>query len=309
MLFDLTVNIFNNIFDGVSIMRIIVFSSNALFIFAILLLFNSCNKNSTEPESGNNTTIADHTSTNLSLIPTASIEQAKNKLHIAYGHTSHGSQIISGMQGLIDFKGTLYSFNNGGTDGSLDLRDRPFSGANDLGNPNRTAWATATRNYLNENSDINVIIWSWCGQVSSATEEEINTYLNLMSELEQEFPGVKFVYMTGHLDGSGVDGNLNIRNEQIRNFCKENKKNLYDFADIESYDPDGQVNYMSLNADDGCNYDSDDNGSRDANWAIAWQNAHTEGVDWYNCSSAHSQPLNANLKAYAAWQLWVKLAE
>jgi hypothetical protein len=33
-----------------------------------------------------------------------------------------------------------------------------------------------------------------------------------------------------------------------------------------------------------------------------------EGVDWYNCDSAHSQPLNANRKAYAAWWLWCRLA-
>ena len=30
--------------------------------------------------------------------------------------------------------------------------------------------------------------------------------------------------------------------------------------------------------------------------------------DWYSCSSAHSQPLNANRKAYAAWWLWARLA-
>jgi hypothetical protein len=290
-------------------MRDILMLRGSLVFFTFLLMINSCNKKSTEPENENNASMIDHTSTKLSLLSSERIENAKNKLHIAYGHTSHGSQIITGMQGLVDFKGILYSFNNGGTNGSLDLRDTPFSGANDLGNPDRTAWAAATRNYLNEHADINVIIWSWCGQVSSASEENINTYLNLMNNLEQEYPNVKFVYMTGHLDGSGIDGNLNIRNEQIRNFCKENNKILYDFADIESYDPDGQVDYMPLIADDGCNYDSDGNGSRDANWAIAWQNTHTEGVDWYNCSAAHSQPLNANLKAYAAWQLWVKLAE
>jgi hypothetical protein len=32
------------------------------------------------------------------------------------------------------------------------------------------------------------------------------------------------------------------------------------------------------------------------------------GVDWYDCSSAHSEPLNANMKAYAAWWLWARLA-
>jgi hypothetical protein len=212
------------------------------------------------------------------------------------------------MQGLVTFKGDLYSFNNGGSGGALDFRDRPFSGANDLGNPDRTAWAAATRNYLDDNPEINVIIWSWCGQVSSASEADIITYLSLMSELETDYPGVKFVYMTGHLDGSGEDGNLNLRNEQIRTYCREHNKLLYDFADIESYDPDGAANYMLLNGDDGCYYDSDDNGSPDANWAIEWQNSHTQGVDWYDCGSAHSQPLNANQKAYAAWNLWALIA-
>lgn len=285
---------------------------NTLLLFLslsvlIALTFVSC-KTNTEPAPKPISTIFDHSTADLSQLSIQEIENAKNKLHIAYGHTSHGSQLTSGMQGLVGFKGELYASNNGGSDGALDLRDRPFSGASDLGNPNRTAWATATRNYLDNNSDINVVIWSWCGQVSSATEEDINTYLNLMNQLESDYPNVHFVYMTGHLDGSGEAGNLNIRNEQIRNYCRENKKLLYDFADIESYDPDGNTNYMLLNADDGCDYDSDGNGSRDANWAIDWQNSHTEGTDWYNCSSAHSQPLNANLKAYAAWNLWVTIA-
>jgi hypothetical protein len=252
--------------------------------------------------------ILNHTKTTLSLLSSQDIENAKSKLHIAYGHTSHGSQIITGMEGLVTFKGELYSFSDGGSGGSLDLRDKPFSGASDLGNPDRTAWATATRNYLENNPDINVIIWSWCGQVSTATEEDIDTYLNLMTQLEADYPEVKFVYMTGHLDGTGEEGNLHLRNEQIRAYCRENKKLLYDFADIESYEPGGAENYMVLNANDGCYYDSDGDGSQDANWAIDWQNSHTVDEDWYDCSSAHSQPLNANLKAYAAWHLWVFIA-
>jgi len=280
----------------------------SLYVLFAFTYFNGC-KTNMEPAGKSIAKTADHATADLSNLTTKQIENAKEKLHIAYGHTSHGSQITTGMQGLVGFKGALYAFNNGGTDSTLDLRDRPFSGASDLGNPNRTAWATATRNYLDNYSDINVIIWSWCGQVSSATEDDINTYLNLMNQLEIDYPNVHFVYMTGHLDGSGETGNLHIRNEQIRTFCNENDKLLYDFADIESYDPDGNTNYMLLNANDGCYYDSDGDGSRDANWAIDWQNSHTEGVDWYNCSSAHSQPCNANLKAYGAWNLWVQIAE
>jgi len=257
--------------------------------------------------------IIDHTCTNITDIPEWAINQAKERLHIAYGHTSHGSQLTTGMTGLVPFMNgrgyptNLYAYNSGGSGGALDLRDRPFSGANDLGNPNRTAWATATRNYLNSHPEVNVIIWSWCGQVDGS-ESNINTYLNLMDGLERDYPNVQFVYMTGHLNGTGEFGNVNQRNQQIRNFCIANNKILYDFADIESYDPDGLVNYMRLRARDTCYYDSDGNGSLDRNWAIDWQNSHTQNVDWYSCGSAHSQPLNANQKAYAAWWLWARLA-
>jgi hypothetical protein len=289
-------------------MKKLRFILSLFLISSLTFVFYSC-KQSTEPILPAGIPIIDHSCANLSLIPVDKIEKAKDQLHIAYGHTSHGSQITTGMTGLVNFKGDLYAFNSGGSDSTLDLRDNPFSGAHDLGNPDRIAWATATRNYLNEHSDINVIIWSWCGQVSGATEEEIDLYLNLMTELEQDYPSVNFVYMTGHLDGGGVDGDLNQNNECIRKYCKDNKKILYDFADIESYDPDGQTNYMPLLANDQCYYDSNGDGSRETNWAIEWQNSHTEGVDWYQCSSAHSQPLNANQKAYAAWHLWASLAK
>ena len=253
--------------------------------------------------------IANHNSAKLSIIPTNWIDSAKAKLHIAYGHTSHGSQLITGMEGLENWKGSQYAFNEGGSNVALDINDYAFSGASDLGNPDFTAWESATRSYLNNSShsDVNVVIWSWCGQVSWASEDDINTYLNLMTGLENDYPNVKFVYMTGHLDGSGLTGNLNSRNDQIRNYCDLNNKILYDFNDIESYDPDGNY-YLDKDATDNCDYDSDGNGSLDQNWAITWQNSHTLNVDWYNCSPAHTQALNGNLKAYAAWWLWAKLA-
>lgn len=251
--------------------------------------------------------IIDHTSTALSSIPSAWIAAAKSYLHIAYGHTSHGSQLTTGMTGLAGWKGTLYAYNTGGSDGALDLRDTPFSGASDLGNPDRTSWAAATRTYLTTHPEVNVVIWSWCGQVSSATAADITTYLTLMSQLEQEYPGVNFVYMTGHLDGTGLTGNLHLRNEQIREYCRANGKILYDFADIETYNPDG-VFFGDKIPNDNCDYDSDGNGSLDKNWAIDWENAHVKGVDWYDCTAAHTQPLNANLKAYAAWWLWARIA-
>jgi uncharacterized protein YjdB len=253
--------------------------------------------------------IIDHNCTNLQGIPVSYFDQARTSLHIAYEHTSHGSQIIDGMTGLYNWKGNTYKWNNGGLNGGLDIHDHGITGGSDLGAPDWTSWAASTRSYLknSSNSDVNVVMWAWCGQVSSASESNINTYLNLMTSLESEFPKVKFVYMTGHLDGTGVNGTLNIRNQQIRNYCRNNNKILYDFADIESYDPDGSY-YLDKRANDNCDYDSNNDGSPDRNWATVWQNSHTLNVDWYNCSSAHSQPLNANRKAYAAWWLFARLA-
>ena len=90
----------------------------------------------------------------------------------------------------------------------------------------------------------------------------IDRYLKPLSDFEREYPQITFVYMTGHLDGSGENGNLHLRNEQIREYCRVNQKWLYDFADLESYDPDGNY-YLDKAADDECDYDSTGNGNRE----------------------------------------------
>lgn len=276
-----------------------------------LLFCLSCNANPDEL-SGTDTLIIDHSCTNIFKVPVQYIDSAKKQLVIAYGHTSHGSQIITGMEGLDhfmashDYTSGLFTFNSDGSDGALELHDTPFEDAYDLGNPDFTSWASATRKYLNANSNIKVIMWSWCGEASWASTDDIDGYLSLMSELENDFPDVKFVYMTGHLDGTGAEGQLNQNNNRIRNYCTSNKKILFDFADIESYDPEGTVNYMELYANDNCDYTASNGDSK--NWATDWMASHTENVDWYACDAAHTQALNGNRKAYAAWWLFARLA-
>jgi hypothetical protein len=281
-------------------------------LFVALALFAGCQAtggDDDDPPPQTDAVIVNHASIDIDDIPSTWIDQAKQTLHIAYGHTSHGSQLTTGMAGLVDFAGPQYAYNSGGSGGALDLRDYygnfgALGQADDLGSPNRTAWAGATRTYLNQNPTVNVIIWSWCGQVDG-TPSEIQQYLDLMDGLEDDFPNVRFVYMTGHTDGAPLTGNVPNRNEQIRDYCLANNKILYDFADIESYDPDGDYFGDKL-VNDACDYDSNGDGTRDSNWAVIWQNAHPG--EWYNCESAHSYPLNANLKAYAAWHLWARLA-
>jgi hypothetical protein len=275
--------------------------------------------------------IINHLNTDITTLTEAKINLAKQTLHIVYGHTSHGSQLIDGMNGLIGFangggKGLsfpddIFNFNYDGWDGALDLRDGDGL-PEDVGY--YPQWYNASRSYLENagNASRNVMMWSWCGQVSWYSEQNIiDWYLTPMTQLENDFPNVKFVYFTGHLDGTGTTGNLNLRNQQIRDYCIVNKKILYDFADIESYDPDGNY-YGDKHPTDGCTYDFSNNGSTsetgdpdlpvegsgDRNWAIDWQNTHTQNVDWYSCGAAHTQPLNANQKAFAAWHMFAEIA-
>ena len=292
------------------------FKATVLIAFIGLILLASFRAAAAEP------VIINHTCTNITQIPQSAIEQAKNSLHIAYGHTSHGSQLTDGMTGLVDFANAcglglnlpenIFQWNFGGIDGALDLHDYAMSG--DVGD--YPAWVNNTRQYLGDPDPIsgkgkvhpntNVIIWSWCGQVNDkyAVGTLQSEYLTPMTEMEADYPGIFFVYMTGHVD-IWDDANNKAANHIIRNFCNANNKILYDFADIERYDPNGK--YFEY-VNDNCDYYSAPGGTLLGNWAIEWQDSRTEGVDWYSCRAAHSQPLNANLKAYAAWWLWARLA-
>lgn len=258
--------------------------------------------------------IANHTCTDISMIPPDVIDSVKAHFKMTYGHTSHGSQIVSGMNVLQNFD-ELYDYFNDhnyylsgsgsiAPEGDLSLWDQVPSG--DLGNPDRFTWATRTEDMLNGVGYTiyphgrNLVMWSWCGQVSWATYGDIDTaYLGQMNQLELDFPDVTFVYMTGHLDGSGEGGNLHQRNEQIRQFCIDNDKVLFDFADIESYDPDGNY-FLDQGANDNCDYWG-------GNWADEWCAAHPDTNLCDYCSCAHSRPLNCNLKARAFWWMMARL--
>lgn len=270
----------------------------------------------------NSQIIIDHTNTDITRIPVSAINKAISDLHIAYGHTSHGSQITDGMTGLVEFannggKGlshqdNIFAWNKGGIDGALDLHDYAMGG--DCGY--YPQWVNNTVSYLGtvnsttgrgtHHSDVNVIIWSWCGQVDDkyAVGALDSEYLTPMSNLGVEYFGVTFVYMTGHVD-HWDDADNKAANQMVRNYCIANNKMLYDFADIEFYDPDGA--YYEF-PHDNCDYYESAQGTLLGNWAVEWQDLHTEGVDWYNCGHAHTQPLNSNQKAYAVWWLWAVLA-
>jgi uncharacterized repeat protein (TIGR01451 family) len=102
---------------------------------------------------------------------------------------------------------------------------------------------------------------------------------------------MRFILMTGHTDG-GTNQKLIDNNNQIRQYARDHGMVLYDFADIESYDPDG--NYYPY-TDDGCD------------WCYDWCAAHPEDCqDLPSCN--HSHGFNCKLKGYAFWWMMARLA-
>jgi hypothetical protein len=266
---------------------------------------------------GQSPVIIDHNCIRYSQIPSQWITKAKSDLKVTYQHTSHGSQLVSGIHAIQATGDPLFSFteSSSGANASVFLNDYGMPSAADLGHAGDLAWRDATRQTLSAaGCNRNVAMWSWCGGVSDNDTAGIMTYLNAMSQLELEFPNVRFVYMTGHLDGGGSAGNLNLMNELIRSYCKTNGKILFDFGDIESFDPDGLVNYMEKFATDGCLYDSDGDGNPwdDQNWAANWVAANpgdqlTKAA--LKCGGcAHSEALNCVLKGGGFWWMMARLA-
>jgi hypothetical protein len=259
------------------------------------------------------------------------IEQAKSQLHIAYQHTSHGSQLVTGMDALERFPafGSKYGWSDDGSLG-LDLDDYGIPAAcQDLSTGDYideygvTPWVTGTRNLLDNpaNNHINVVVWSWC----SINGHNIQRYLDNMEILVSEYSEggskpravehpVVFVFMTGHAEGQGEGGFIYAANQQIRQHCTAHDRVLFDFADIESYDPDGNY-YYDLPMWDDLGY----NPGRTNNWGYEWCDAHvgseleqlTTGNDvsgYSGCGScahcgeaAQKNTINCVLKGRGCW--------
>ncbi len=225
--------------------------------------------------------LTDHTAPSASAsIPKAALDAARAKFgKIFYGHTSHGSQIVTGLDMLESEDGAKYA------KPTLD----EVSG--DLGHKGDTGWVDTTKSDLGKaNHGIKMVVWSWCGGASDNTTAGIDTYLSEMEKLEKAHPDIVFVYMTGHLDGSGLSGSLYKSNNQIRTYCKAHGKVLFDFADIESYDPSGKY---YPDEDDSCG------------WCSTWCAKNT-------CPScgdcAHSHCFNCYQKGKSFWWLLARLS-
>lgn len=248
------------------------------------------------------TLIIDHNSANISAIPDKWITEAK-ALRIHYAHTSHGSQVITGLNYLEEHvDGVRYSVatRTSSSTAGLPAVEDPAALLIYDGNPPETyiepndywdgeAALNRTR-AVASTGDYDISLWSWCGQQSSNSAATVESYLAAMSTLEAEYPNMTFIYMTGHTDGGSAI--LERNNNLVRQYCLDNNKVLYDFADIESHDPDGTA-YPDTS--DGCA------------WCTDWCSEHTS--DCQNLPTcSHSHGFNCVLKGRAFWYLLARIA-
>jgi hypothetical protein len=252
------------------------------------------------PIPGEEAIIIDHTTLDLNQIPDYWIEEAK-KLTFHYAHTSHGSQIMSGLN-YLEQRDPKYSITviNAGSAPPTSLNCDPGTLCIYDGNPPETYitpedyWSTEggkdrTRAVASTGL-FDFSMWSWCGQQSSNSVETVQRYLDAMDGFESEYPTMRFILMTGHTDGGSAT--LTRNNNMVLDYASENQKVIFDFADIESWDPAG--NYYP-NTTDACP------------WCSDWCGAHPE--DCQNLPScAHSHGFVCKLKGQAFWWMIARLA-
>ena len=258
----------------------------ALALIALLALLAACNGSDDPAVPGGTidpppipagTLKADHACADaFGTVPMGAIAAAGG-LRLYYGHTSHGSQLVTGLD-MIEADDPAY------------VRPAIREVGGDLGTLGDLTWAATTRAWLADHADeTDVVLWSWCGGVSTNTPAGIDAYLQAMTQLEADYPAIIFIYMTGHLDGTGTGGTLHANNERIRAYCAAHGKWLYDFADIESYAPDGT-------------YYPDE--SDVCSWCESWCATH-DCPDCLGC--AHSHCFNCWRKGQAFWWLLARV--
>jgi hypothetical protein len=240
--------------------------------------------------------VIDHTTADISKIPSTYIDLAKANIRMSYGHTSHGSQVVSGMGHWMRLDARYTFVTDGSVNaGKLSLKDT--TPQDDVG---YAGWDTKTIAYLDGvGKDRNLVMWSWCGQLAGYSNSQVQDYLNRMTALEKKYPNVRFVYMTQHTN-PGVDP---AQNDMIRTYAKANGKLLFDFADMEKYSPDG-VAIAQKDWGDTCP------------WCQKWCSTHQsycaslsdQYLDCAHTDNVKEQKLYCKIKGQAFWWMAARLA-
>lgn len=191
--------------------------------------------------------IIDHSCIGIEQIPIDVIDQIKSPDNVFhYAHRSHGWQPIEGLFYLENTFGDIYNFDQaylslptdanalGMWDGMTSI---DYAGPEDY-------WFSAAgmndvRSILTNHPQVKYSMWSWCGEHHYWEMEHMQAYLDSINQLEQEFPNVTFVYMTGnaeyHEDDPWGAFMRWERGELIRNYCIDHNKVLFDFEDLDCW--------------------------------------------------------------------------
>ncbi len=249
------------------------------------------------------TIIIDHQNTDIRQIPDYWLDQAK-KLAVHYAHTSHGSQVLSGLEWL-EQRDPRFNVDITASGTAVlpadDTALRIYDGNNYSGNTYITPdlfWESSdglahTRSVADTDL-FDLSLWTWCGQMSYYSDAQVQQYLGALAQMDAEYPDVRFIYYTGHTDGTAPGSDLWRNNDTVREYVQQNGGILFDFADIESYDPAGGFH---------------PNGSDACEWCADWCAKHPTGFECQSPPScAHTHGLQCTLKAQAFWYLMARLA-
>lgn len=187
--------------------------------------------------------IFDHAHIGAEDIPSGCLDQLKSGDFVFhYAHRSHGSQIIVGADSLeadladLQFEASYCSVPGGSdilkmwdgmTDNNLVEQDQYWASDGGL---------DELRGILGDNPELKYSMWAWSFEINEQTESSVQDYLDAMDMLESEFPGVRFIYMTGPAASDPFMAVNNAeRNAQIRAYAEANGKLLFDFEELDTF--------------------------------------------------------------------------
>ena len=274
-----------------------------IFIIICIFIFTSCISTGQEIS-----IISDHTSaSSYNNIPDFWIEEVKGMV-LHHTGESHGIQVPHGLETL-EIEDSTFSVvvSTEGIPSETDALkvtrgQRNIAGSwfyligvdwYWLGEAGKD-WTRRTLDYHTGNGDtVHASLHTWCWHLRDWSEYQVADYLSSMETLEAEYPEVTFIYMTDTCDTTGDTGyNRWLRNEQIRQYCIEKDKVLFDFADLEAWSADGTEQSTYFHEGSGLNipYWHED-------WSTGQQNEF-----------GHINEAGTVMKAKAMWWLLARIA-